>query len=169
MHNYLKIMMEKQASDLYLKAGVPAHIRVEGKIFPADKDILSNEDLESVLNLLIDHRQKDVFSTEKEMDVSYEAPDIGRFRVNIYIQRGNASMVFRAVRREIRSFAELNLPVKVLEELSILPRGLVLITGTAGSGKSTTLAGMIEYINQNQRRHIIAIEDPVVQQGPLSQ
>jgi twitching motility protein PilT len=122
---------------------------------------LSPQDIERVSESLMDEEQKVEFRKQREMDLAFRRPGIGRFRVNIYWQQGTRALVFRSIWENIQTFEELNLPVEVLEKLSVEPRGMVLITGIAGSGKSTTMASMIEYVNQREAKHIITIEDPV--------
>jgi len=157
----LREMVRQEASDLYLRAYSQCHLRVDGKLLALPGTDLSPKDVEEISESLMDEEQKAFFMKQREMDLAFRRPGIGRFRVNVYWQQGSRAMVFRSIRDKIRTFEELNLPVEVLEKLSLEPRGMVLITGIAGSGKSTTMASMIEYINQREPKHIITIEDPV--------
>jgi twitching motility protein PilT len=157
----LKEMVRQNASDLYLKAYSLCYLRVDGKLVPLPDTELSPADLKRFGDELMDEQQKERYQKEWEMDLAFRRPGIGRFRVNIYWQQGTGAMVFRSIREKIQSFEELNLPVDVLSALSLEPRGLVLVTGIAGSGKSTTLASMVEYVNRREAKHIITIEDPV--------
>ncbi|MBI3008856.1 MAG: type IV pilus twitching motility protein PilT [Candidatus Omnitrophica bacterium] len=157
----LRLMVQKQSSDLYLKTGSPVFFRIDGKLMPYGHDVLKDEDTKEIASHLMDDEEEKRFAITHEMDISYSLPDGVRFRVNIFLQRGTVALVFRLIRTNIRSFQELNLPVNVLETLSSEPRGLVLITGVAGSGKSTTLAAMVNFINQRYKKHIVTIEDPV--------
>ncbi len=157
----LRLMVQKQSSDLYLKTGSPVFFRIDGKLMPYGQEVLKDEDTKEIANHLMDDEEEKRFAITHEMDISYSLPDGVRFRVNIFLQRGTVALVFRLIRTNIRSFQELNLPVNVLETLSSEPRGLVLITGVAGSGKSTTLAAIVNFINQRYKKHIVTIEDPV--------
>ena len=157
----LREMVRREASDLYLKAYSPCYLRVDGKLVALPGADLSPRDVEETSDSLMDEEQRAAYRKQREMDLAFRRPEIGRFRVNIYWQQGNRALVFRSIREKIQTFEELNLPVEVLEKLSLEPRGMVLITGIAGSGKSTTLASMIEYVNRREPKHIITIEDPV--------
>ena len=157
----LREMVRREASDLYLKAYSPCYLRVDGKLVPLPGTDLSPKDVQEMSESLMDEEQKDTFRTQREMDLAFRRQGIGRFRVNIYWQQGSRAMVFRSIWEKIQTFEELHLPVEGLQKLSLEPRGMVLITGIAGSGKSTTMASMIEYVNQGEAKHIITIEDPV--------
>jgi twitching motility protein PilT len=157
----LREMVKREASDLYLKAHSPCYLRVDGKLVALPGTDLSPRDVEEISDSLMDHDEKAAYRQQREMDLAFRRPSIGRFRVNIYWQQGSRAMVFRSIREKIQTFQELNLPVEVLEKLSVEPRGMVLITGIAGSGKSTTMASMIEYVNEREPKHIITVEDPV--------
>lgn len=156
-----KIMVKKEASDLFLKVGYPPYLRRLGKVVSTDSEIISDNDMEEILKFLLKPSQMKIFKEKKELDFIVEIPDIGRFRGNLFLDRQKPSLVFRHVKRKIPTFAELNLPVKILQKLSLESRGIILLTGTVGNGKSTTIASMIEYINQNAHKHILTIEDPV--------
>ncbi len=161
LDDLLREMVGKGASDLYLKTYSPCYLRVDGKLVALPGTDLSPKDIEKISDSLMDEEQRAAYRKQKEMDLAFRRPEIGRFRVNFYWQQGSRAMVFRSIREKVQTFEELNLPVEVLEKLSVEPRGMVLITGIAGSGKSTTLASMIEYVNQREPKHIITIEDPV--------
>ncbi len=155
----LKIMVEKDASDLHLKAGSPPTFRINRELTQIG-DKLSPEDVKKMAFSILDERKRKIFEEKGDLDISYGLSGVGRFRVNLYLQRGTVGIAIRRVKTEILSFKELNLP-PVLEKLSLLPRGLVLVCGAASAGKSTTLAAMVEFINQNRKCHIITIEDPI--------
>ncbi len=157
----LREMVRRGASDLYLKAYSPCYLRVDSRLVPLPKTDLSPRDVEEISEQLMDEEQRAAYGKQLEMDLAFRRPGIGRFRVNIYWQQGTRALVFRSIRDKIQTFEELNLPVEVLQKLSLEPRGMVLITGIAGSGKSTTLASMIEYVNRREAKHVITIEDPV--------
>jgi twitching motility protein PilT len=161
LDDLLKEMVKQEASDLYLKAYSPCYLRVDDQLVPLSGTDLSPKDVEQISDSLMDEDQKATYRKQWEMDLAFRRPGIGRFRVNIYWQQGTRALVFRSIREHIQTFEELNLPVDVLQKLSFEPRGMVLITGIAGSGKSTTLASMIEYVNQREAKHIITVEDPV--------
>ena len=160
INKLLKIMVDKKASDLCLKVGNVPHIRVNGELQPIGEESVLSKDTDEAANGILKSKNTSLVDKE-EIDTSYAVPEIGRFRVNIFTQRGYTGLVFRSLKTEILDFEELNLPVELMRKLSIEQRGLILITGTAGSGKSTTLAAMIKYINSNRKAHIITIEDPI--------
>lgn len=156
----LKEMLEKKASDVILKPGSSVCMRINGALFK-DKEILTDRDLNEIVDRIITRSKKSVFKDQSESVVSFGMDGIGRFRATIFRQSGSTVVVIRAISGYVPSFAELNLPAKVLEDLCSEKRGLVLITGTTGSGKSTTVASMLEYINKNTAKHIITLEDPI--------
>lgn len=160
-HKYLKMMVDEAASDLYFKVGSPPCLRIDNKLKLCGENKLQPHDTESVAKKLVGREKFEQFLERKELDTTYSIAGFGRFRVNMYIQRGSIAATLRSIKMEVLSFKELNLPVEVLERLSSCKRGLILITGHAGSGKSTTLAAMTDYINKNFSKHIITIEDPV--------
>jgi len=161
VEDLLKITVSKGASDLHLKAGSFPHIRVNGELIPLmDIKKLSKEDTLLMAFGIMNNRQKLYFKESSEIDLAYGVKSLGRFRVNVYQQRGTVSLVFRVIPAHIRSFEELYLP-DVLKTISLIPRGLVLVTGTTGSGKSTSLATMIDYVNERRTCHVITIEDPI--------
>src|SRR5437764_9015069 len=154
----LQEMVRRNASDLHLKVGRPPTIRVDGELEPLEQAPLRPEDLKALAEQLMTPRQVNQFADEKECDFAIGVPGIGRFRVNVYQQRGSLCYAMRAIPYQARTIAELNLP-SVLEEISMKPRGLVLVTGVTGSGKSTALAAMIQHINESRRANVITIED----------
>jgi len=159
IYKLLELMMEKDASDIYISVGIPPTFRVEGKTEPISGDALKPEDTKELAFSLMSERQKALFLEEKEMNLAL-APSVGRFRVNIFYQMNSIGLVIRQLKIPIQSFEQLGLP-SVLEDISMMQRGLVLVVGATGSGKSTTLAAMIDHRNSNSPGHIITIEDPV--------
>ena len=156
----LQQMIARDGSDLHLKVGRPPTFRVNGELEPMDHPALRPEDLKGLAEQLMTPRQIKQFADEKECDFAIGVPGIGRFRVNLYQQRGSLCYAMRAIPYQARTLTELSLP-KVLEEIAMKPRGLVLVTGVTGSGKSTALAGMIQHINQFRSANVITIEDPI--------
>jgi twitching motility protein PilT len=156
----LQRMVDLKASDLHVKVGTKPTARVNGTLTPLDEAAPSQADLESVVDQILTPKQKRVFEETKEVDFAFGVTGLARFRTNFYQQRGTTAMVFRQVPATIPAFEELNLP-PVLEDLALRPRGLVLMCGTVGCGKSTTLAAMIDSVNRREPRNIITIEDPV--------
>jgi twitching motility protein PilT len=158
----LMTVIEREASDLHLKVPAPPIIRQYGKLVPIEgSEPLRPEDTEATLfHMLTDDAKLEAFRNEREVDFSYSVPGVARFRVNAFVQRGAVSLVCRAIPFEIKTATELMLP-PVIDEIADEERGLILLTGTTGSGKSTTLAAMIDHINANYAKHIVTIEDPV--------
>jgi twitching motility protein PilT len=153
-------MVQQGASDLLLKGGRPPTVRINGHLETLAMPPLKPEELKQLAEQLMTPRQLKEFAETKEMDFGIGVPGIGRFRTNIYQQRGTVAFAFRAIPYEVRSISELQLPA-VIEQLAARPRGLILVTGITGSGKSTTLAAMIEHINRTRRVNIITVEDPI--------
>src|SRR3954449_2966827 len=158
----LMTVIETEASDLHLKVPAPPIVRQHGKLVPVEgMDPLRPEDTEATLfHMLTDEAKLEAFRNEREVDFSYSVPGVARFRVNAFVQRGAVSLVCRAIPFEIKTAQELMLP-PVIDEIADEERGLILLTGTTGSGKSTTLAAMIDHINTSYAKHIVTIEDPV--------
>jgi len=157
----LRVMIKRAASDMHVKVGCFPHLRVNGELVPlGDQAKLEKEDCLMMAFSIMNNKQKERFRDNSEVDVGYGVQGLGRFRINIFQQRGNVSMAIRAIPSNILGFNDLHLP-KIIEKISCEPRGLVLVTGTTGSGKSTTIASMLNYINQHMTRHIITIEDPI--------
>lgn len=153
-------MIRRGASDLLLKAGRPPTVRVNGRLEALDAAILKPEELKALAEAVMTPRQLRDFAESKEADFGIGVPGIGRFRTNVYQQRGTVAFALRAIPYEVLSIRDLLLP-PVLEEIAGRPRGLVLVTGITGSGKSTTLASMIDSINQKRRVNVITVEDPI--------
>lgn len=161
LNDILAIGVKARGSDIHIKGGLPPVVRIDGKLRPIpNAPRLSPDVVKNMAFSLMNERQRRQFDETYEIDLAYGVPGLGRFRVNIYSQRGALALVFRAIPIEIPSLEGLNLP-NVLEKISVEERGLILVTGTTGSGKSTTLAAMIDYINSNRTCNIITIEDPV--------
>src|SRR5689334_10319536 len=153
-------MVQRQASDLLLKVGRPPTVRVNGELQALPMQPIRPEELKHLAEQIMTPRQVKEFAERKEADFAIGVPGVGRFRTNIYQQRGTLAFAFRAIPYEVRSLKELMLP-DALEAVSIRPRGLVLVTGITGSGKSTCLAAMLNHINRNRRVNVITIEDPI--------
>jgi twitching motility protein PilT len=153
-------MVQQGGSDLHLKVGRPPTIRVAGELNQLEQPPLKPEELKALAEQIMTPRQVKEFAEHKEADFAIGVPGVGRFRTNVFQQRGTLAFVFRAIPYEVKSVEELLLP-KILQTISMKPRGLVLVTGVTGSGKSTTLAAMIREINQNRKCNIITIEDPI--------
>jgi len=160
LDNLLKIMIKKGASDLQLKVGRPPILRIGGEIVIENTDKLTDKDTKEMLVNIMDDDHKKRFNEKCWVDISYSIPGISRFRVSIFHQRGTIAAVFRAIPFNVPTIDSLELP-EILKKLALIPHGLILVTGPAGAGKSTTLAAMIEYINENRPCHIITIEDPI--------
>jgi len=149
-----------EASDLHLKVGSPPMIRVDGELRSLDEPPCSPDDTKDYAASLMTEKQIRRFSETNEIDFAYSAPQVGRYRINIYRQRGTISIAMRQVMTQVPDFSTLHLP-EVVQKLALEPRGMVLVTGTTGSGKTTTLAAMIDQINHHLRKHIVTIEDPI--------
>ncbi|PID56198.1 type IV pili twitching motility protein PilT [candidate division KSB3 bacterium] len=161
IHELLKLMVERGASDLHLKVGNPPVLRINGALhILKDFSQLSREVTVTIASQILNKKQKAIFNEECEVDFAYSVSGLGRFRCNAFLQRGSVGIVFRSIPMVIKSVDELGLPL-VLNKIALEPRGLILVTGITGSGKSTTLAAMIQHINQNRDVHIITIEDPI--------
>jgi twitching motility protein PilT len=156
----LQHMIQANASDLHLKVGRPPTLRVDGQMVNLDMPALKQEDLRSLAEQIMAPKNIKEFSEQKESDFALAVPGIGRFRVNAYQQRGTIAYAMRSVPFQAKTIAELNLP-EVCERIALMPRGLILVTGITGSGKSTALASMLHYINQQRQANIITIEDPI--------
>ncbi len=155
-------MAAKGASDLFLRVGASPYIRLDGKMQILEDRTLTREDIQTLTDaFLVNEGYRESFAKKMDIDFIYADPEIGRFRVNIFMQRGTPCIVARYVMSKILTFEELNLPVELCRQFSEEPRGLVLICGPAGSGKSTTIASIIEYVNMSIAKHIVTIEDPI--------
>ncbi|MCX5657334.1 MAG: PilT/PilU family type 4a pilus ATPase [Candidatus Omnitrophica bacterium] len=159
--NILSLVMKQDASDLFLKTGCPPYFRIKGEVTNLNLPAVSREDMDLVIKSILTPVQIEAFNRDKELDFITDFSDIGRFRGNLSLDRQNISLVFRNVKRKIQTFYELGLPVKIFEKLSMQSRGLILLTGAIGSGKSTTIASMIDYMNWHKNKHILTVEEPV--------
>jgi twitching motility protein PilU len=155
-----KLMVEKKASDLFFAPFAPAKIKIDGKIMPVNKLEMTPKMVKQAAIELMDEEQLDTFTRELELDFAISEPGLGRFRVNVFHQRGNVSMVLRYITAELPTLDELGMPEQ-MKELVMLRRGLVLMVGATGSGKSTTLAAMLNHRNEKTSSHIITVEDPI--------
>ena len=156
----LQQMVQHNASDLHLKVGRPPTLRIDGHMVSLELPALKQEELRSLAEQIMAPKNIKEFSEQKESDFALAVPGVGRFRVNAYQQRGTIAYALRTVPFQAKTISELNLP-DVCERISLMPRGLILVTGITGSGKSTALASMLHYINQNRHANIITIEDPI--------
>jgi twitching motility protein PilU len=154
------LMSEKRASDLFISAGVPIHIKIQGHAAPVNQQIMTAAMIEKIALELMTEEQARTFETTKEMNLSFGVPQIGNFRVNLFRQRASVSIVVRFILSNIPPFESLNLP-PIMSELVMEKRGLILIVGATGSGKSTSIAAMLDYRNANRSGHILTIEDPI--------
>ena len=157
---HLELMVEKEASDLFLTANSPVKIKIDGKIISVGKTILTSEATSKIAHSVMNKEQEAIFKETLECDFAIGLEGSDRFRVNIFNQRGQVGMVLRRIQSEIPTIEDLGFP-EVLSDMSLLKRGLILMVGATGSGKSTTLAAMINHRNQNSADHILTIEDPI--------
>ncbi len=160
MNDLLLLMMEKKASDLHITAGTPPVLRIDGQMIPTNYEKLTPDVCQRLIYSLLTDAQKEKFEATNELDLSFGIKGVGRVRMNVFRQRGAVAAALRSIPQKIMTFEELNLPPVVYEILKI-PKGLILVTGPTGSGKSTTLASMIDYLNEKRHGHIITIEDPI--------
>ncbi len=156
----LQQLVQRNASDLHLKVGRPPTLRLHGELVPLEMPPLKPEDLKGLAEQLMTPRQVKEFTDNKECDFAIGVPGIGRFRCNVYQQRGSLCYAMRSIPYQAKTLEELNLP-PVLKEIALRPRGLVLVTGITGSGKSTALAAMIQHLNEHRKANVITIEDPI--------
>jgi twitching motility protein PilT len=160
LHQLLRAMIEKGASDMHITTGAPPLLRIDGAIVPLKIPALSPVETKQLCYSVLTEEQKIQFEKTKELDLSFGVKNLSRFRANIFLQRGAVSGAFRSIPFKILTFEELGLPA-VVAELAAKPRGLVLVTGPTGSGKSTTLASILDKINAETRQHIVTVEDPI--------
>ncbi len=160
LYDFLKMMIEKNASDLHITTGSPPRLRIDGKLVSIDHPSLTPPETKTLCYSILTDAQKHRFEENNELDLSFGVKGLSRFRANIFMQRGAVAGAFRTIPFSIRTFQELGLP-EVINELVKKPRGLILVTGPTGSGKTTTLAAMIDRINSERYEHIITIEDPI--------
>lgn len=161
LEELLQELVERDGSDLHILAGSPPRIRVDGKLINVGTEPLDPEDTQRLIYSVLDNEQIARFERDLELDLSFGISGLGRFRTNVYMQRGTVAAALRRVPWEIWPLERLGLPVRLLKDLCHMPKGLVLITGATGSGKSTTIASMLNYINQIRQGHIVTIEDPI--------
>lgn len=162
LQKYFKMMYEKEASDLFLAVHAEPRARIHGAIHFLSEEKVSAQDMEElVLTFLPDQAQRDHYYKNRDADFIYIDPEVGRFRINLFFQRGTPAMVARYVRNKTKSFSDLGLPVELFERFCSEPRGLVLACGPAGNGKTTAIASMIDYINEHEEKHILTLEDPI--------
>ncbi len=160
LNDLLALMVEKNASDLYLTVGAPPTLKIDGKAVPVGTEMVKPGQTVVLAKEILGSERLHEFEQEKEANLALSIPNVGRFRVNGFFQRNELGFVFRAIKTQIPTLEQLNLP-PILKELAMTPRGLVLFVGATGSGKSTSLASMIQYRNQNSAGHILTIEDPI--------
>ncbi|MBL7198438.1 MAG: PilT/PilU family type 4a pilus ATPase [Candidatus Omnitrophica bacterium] len=162
IREFLSSMEEKRASDLFLSAGSIPRFRIDGKVCPTEAPVATPQDMQNIVSELLDtEEKKKKFKENLDIDFALSISGVGRFRVAIFMQRGTPSIVVRFVKGKFESFEDLNLPTELFKKLSLEHRGLILVTGAAGTGKSTAIASMLEYMNFATERHIITIEDPI--------
>ncbi len=155
-----RLMVEQKASDLHLTSGAPPYLRLHGDMKPLNYRELSNQDIQGLIFEILSEKQKKSFVEKWELDFAYVVEGLGRFRCNVFMQRRGLGAVFRTIPEKIKTAAELNLPATIID-LVDCDRGLILVTGPTGSGKSTTLAAMIQHINATREGHILTVEDPI--------
>jgi len=160
IHQLLKFMVENGASDLHVTPGTPPQLRIDGALRPLNVPTLTPPETKKIAYSLLTDAQKHIFEEDKELDFSFGVKGLSRFRANVFQTRGSVGIAIRTIPFEILAFEKLHLP-KVVEELNKRPKGLILVTGPTGSGKSTTLAAMVDRINSTRHEHIITIEDPI--------
>ncbi len=162
LKNLFKMMVEKEASDLFLRTDTYPRARIHGVVKIIDSEKITKEEMVNATNTLLatDERKKR-FAENMDIDFAHYEAEVGRFRINIFIQRGTPAIVARHIHTHVKTFQELNLPDELLKKLCEESSGLVIISGPAGSGKSTTIASMMDYINQNSEKHIVTLEDPI--------
>ena len=161
LQTLLQIMIDKRASDLHIRAGGPAYIRVDGDLTPIAPDPLPPADAEAMLNSIMSKRSQTLWQERGEVDFGFQAGEVARFRVNAFKQRQRLAIAIRFIPTTMPTFQDLRLPVATMKKISDNSRGLILVTGITGSGKSSTLSAMVDYINENRAEHVITIEDPI--------
>jgi twitching motility protein PilT len=161
LERLLKLMQKYQASDLHIKVGNPPILRIQGKVRYFDAESLDGPAVAQMLDQIITPAQREAMARNEDLDFAYSIPKAGRYRINAFRQRGSISLAIRRVNTEIPSFEDLNLRVEAMRQVSSFRQGLVIVAGVTGSGKSTTLAALIESINSSRRCHIVTIEDPI--------
>lgn len=160
LEELLELVFERSASDLHLSVGLPPVFRIDGELVRGDYQPLTKEDTQRLIFSMLTNEQRRVLEQNWELDCSYGVSGLGRFRVNVYKDKGNYAAALRSINTDVPTFEQLNLP-PIVKEIAERPKGLVLVTGPTGSGKSTTLAAMVDFINTQHSVHILTIEDPV--------
>lgn len=161
VNELLQLMIKRGISDIHFKANTAPLIRIYGKLVSTGFDHFTPKHIEDLAFTLMNNEQKTVFQNENELDIAYSINEVSRFRVNVYRQRGTIALTLRVVPLKVKSFQELNLPIDTLKKMASESRGLILITGITGAGKTTTLNAMLDYINDNYQYNIITVEDPI--------
>jgi len=160
--NYLSLMIEKNASDMFYRAGGNVRMRIDGKVVSIDDRIVTLDEVNDSVKDLTSNELRDFFKRNLDVDFGIYIPELKhRFRISIFMQRNWPTLVIRNIRSAVQTFEELNLPGEILKSLAMETRGLILLTGSAGSGKSTTIASMVEYINNNSYKHVLTVEEPI--------
>lgn len=160
--DFLRMMVERDASDLFFRAGTTVRLRLHGQVIPVTETAVSIDDIEMALQKLLSEEARELFRKTKDIDFAYFEPGMKRrFRVSIFMQRNWPSIVVRNIPPVTKTLEELRVPAEILKKLSMERRGIVLLTGTMGSGKSTTIASMVEYINTNAYKHVFTLEEPI--------
>ncbi|MCA9699158.1 MAG: PilT/PilU family type 4a pilus ATPase, partial [Myxococcales bacterium] len=160
LHQLLKAMLDQGATDLHITSASPPMLRLDGRLVPLRTPPFTGDDTRTLCYSILSDKQKHRFEEDLELDLSFGVKGLARFRANLYMQKGAVAGAFRLIPYEIRTFEHLGLP-DIVRDLARKPRGLVLVTGPTGSGKSTTLAAMIDLINRERREHIMTLEDPI--------
>jgi len=160
LQDLLTLMIEQNASDLHITSGSPPQLRIDGYLRPVNVPPLSPTETKRLAYSILTEKQKKQFEEKNELDLSFGVKNLSRFRANVFMQRGAISAAIRVIPYKILDFKQLDLP-PIVEELAKKPKGLILVTGPTGSGKSTTLASIVDYINRNRKGHIVTIEDPI--------
>ncbi|MDX2226348.1 MAG: PilT/PilU family type 4a pilus ATPase, partial [Verrucomicrobiae bacterium] len=160
LYQLLQGAVESGASDIHLKGESPIFFRISGQLHPVEGEVLPCTTCDAIVNFLIPAHLKTQFRDSREVDFSFQVPNIGRFRANIFYQRGDLSLAIRNVKTKVPSFSDLHLP-ESFGPLALSPNGIILVCGSTGSGKSSTLAAIIDHINRSHRLHIITLEDPI--------
>ncbi|OGS22461.1 MAG: hypothetical protein A2252_01330 [Elusimicrobia bacterium RIFOXYA2_FULL_39_19] len=161
INELLKLMVKAGISDIHFKADAPPLIRIYGKLMSSDFENFTSKQIEELADTMLTKEQKEKFNMENELDVSYAVENVSRFRINIYRQRNTMALTLRVVPVKIKTFDELNLPGETLKKLAAQPRGLILVTGVTGAGKTTTMNSILDHINANFSYNIITVEDPI--------
>jgi len=157
----LQILVDQGGSDLHLSAGSPPKVRVDGELYDTEHEVLRPDDTKSTIYSFLTGDQIARFEKDLELDLSFGVDGLGRFRVNVFYQRSSVGAVLRMIPASVRGFEELGLPRAMCEQIAGLPRGLVLVCGATGSGKSTTLAAMLDFVNETRSDHVLTVEDPI--------